>query len=196
MFCVILPTTKLFFIFVSIQKPTNTFNRLTNSIYEIYIFYFSYISYFIVNLFFIENKYLLTYVLTKVLQSIHVFWSTYLVCTPFLFIACAYLTWIFDLLSWIVGCKLWEYLKELISNLPLSQQTFVLLKTSWRRLEDVFRLRLQKTSSRRFQDVFKRSCKNVFKTSWKRLVKTSFRRLQNIFKMSSRRFEHVFKTSS
>ena len=35
-----------------------------------------------------------------------------------------------------------------------SQQTFVLMKTSWKRLEDVFRLCLQKTSSRRFQDVF------------------------------------------
>ena len=43
---------KCFFIFVSIQKPTNTFNLSSNSIYEIYIFYFSYIFYFIVNLFF------------------------------------------------------------------------------------------------------------------------------------------------
>ena len=50
----------VFLIFVSIQKPTNTFNRLTNSIYEIYIFYFSYIFYFIVNLFFI-GKQILTY---------------------------------------------------------------------------------------------------------------------------------------
>ena len=169
MFCVILPTTKLFFIFVSIQKPTNTLNRLTNSIYEIYIFYFSYISYFIVNRFFIENKYFLTYVLTKVLQSIHVFWSTYL------FIACAYLTWIFDLLSWIVGCKLWKYLKELISNLPLSQQTFVLLKTSWRRLEDVFRLRLQKTSSKHLENVFKTfwtRLQDIFIMSWKDILKT------------------------
>ena len=57
----------VFLIFVSIQKPTNTFNRLTNSIYEIYIFCFSYIFYFIVNLFFIGKQiltYLLTYLLT------------------------------------------------------------------------------------------------------------------------------------
>ena len=60
MYCVILPTAKVFFIFVSIQKPTNTFNLSSNSIYEIYIFYFSYIFYFIVNFFFI-GKYILTY---------------------------------------------------------------------------------------------------------------------------------------
>ena len=38
--------------------------------------------------------------------------------------------------------------------LDLTQQTFVLMKTSWRCLEDVFHLRLQKTSSRyiRLQD--------------------------------------------
>ena len=63
MYCVILPTTKVFFIFVSIRKPTNTLNHLTNSIYEIYIFCFSYIFYFIVNLFFI-GKQILTYLLT------------------------------------------------------------------------------------------------------------------------------------
>ena len=56
---------KCFFIFVSIQKPTNTFNHLTNSNYKIYIFYFSYIFYFIVNLFYWQiNTYLLTYLLT------------------------------------------------------------------------------------------------------------------------------------
>ena len=77
-----------------------------------------------------------------------------------------------------------------------SQQTFVLMKTSSRRLdedeyvlinhtssEDVFKtssrrlgqdqyIRLGYTSSRRFQDVFKTSCKNVFKTSSK-LANTS-----------------------
>ena len=67
----------------------------------------------------------------------------------------------------------------------ISQQTFVLMKTSWRRLEDVFRLRLQKTSSRRLgQD------------QYIRLGKTSSRHLQDVFKTSSRRFENVFKTSS
>ena len=58
MYCVILQTTKVFFIFASIQKPTNTLNLLTNSIYKIYIFYFSYIFCFIVNLFLLANKYL------------------------------------------------------------------------------------------------------------------------------------------
>ena len=50
------------------------------------------------------------------------------------------------------------------------QQTFVLMKTSSRRLEDVFRLRLQKTSSRRLdQDEYihltDTSSEDVFKTS-------------------------------
>ena len=42
----------------------------------------------------------------------------------------------------------------------------------WRRLEDVFRLRLQKASSRRLQDEYIRlthtSSEDVFKTSWRR----------------------------
>ena len=101
-----------------------------------------------------------------------------------------------------------------------SQQTFVLMKTSWKRLEDVFRLRLQKTSWRRLQDVLIKT--NMFalalrlqKTSWSRPIylpwpyvfktasrhlqdvfKTSSRPLQGVFKMSSRRFEDVFKISS
>ena len=78
----------------------------------------------------------------------------------------------------------------------ISRKTFVLMKTSWRRLsssssEDVFKtpsrrlgqdqyIRLGYTSSRRLQDVFK----------------TSSRRLQDVFKTSSRRFQDVFKTSS
>ena len=104
----------------------------------------------------------------------------------------------------------------------LTQQTFVLMKTSWRRLEDVFRLRLQKTSSRRFgqdqyirlgymtsrrlQDVFKtfsrrlqdvlpRCLQDIFKTSSKRLAKTSSRHLQGrLAKISSRRFEDVLSS--
>ena len=52
----------------------------------------------------------------------------------------------------------------------LTQQTFVVMKTSLRRLEDVFRLRLQKTSSRRLdQDEYihltDTSSEDVFKTS-------------------------------
>ena len=87
----------------------------------------------------------------------------------------------------------------------------------WRRLEDIFRLRLQKTSSRRLQDVFIKT--NIFalfirlqKTSWRRLedvlVKANILvlviRLQDVFKTSSRhlaktswkRLENVFKSSS
>ena len=98
----------------------------------------------------------------------------------------------------------------------LSQQTFVLMKTSSRRLdqdeysllthtpsEDVF-----KTSSWRFQDVlqkclqdiFKRSSRNfedILKTSSRRLAKTSSRCLQNVFKTScktsSRHLQDVFQ---
>ena len=103
------------------------------------------------------------------------------------------------------------YTKHIKRAIPvISQQTFVLMKTSWRRLsspssEDVFRRRLQdvfktnifvlpyvfKKSSRRFQD--------VLKTFWRRLqdiFKTSSRHLQGVFKASSTRFEDVFKMSS
>ena len=91
----------------------------------------------------------------------------------------------------------------------IPQQTFVLMKTSWRRLEDVFRLRLRKTYSRciqnvlvktnifvlsiRLQDVFKTSSRNlqdvlprclqdVFKTSSRLLANTSWRHLQDVLK--------------
>ena len=86
----------------------------------------------------------------------------------------------------------------------ISQQTFVFMETSWRRLsfsssEDVF-----KTFSRHIQNVFKTSCKNVFKTSSRRLQDVLPRRRQNFFKTSSRRlaktssrhFQDVFKTFS
>ena len=93
-----------------------------------------------------------------------------------------------------------------------SQQTFVLMKTSSRRLdqdeyirlthtssEDVFKtssrrldqgqyIRLDHTSSRRLQD--------IFKASSRRLAKTSSRHLQDIFKTSSTLSENFFKTSS
>ena len=85
-----------------------------------------------------------------------------------------------------------------------SQQTFVLIKTSWRRLEDAFRLRLQKTSWRHLEDVLVKinifvlaiRLQDVFKTSSRRLAKTSSRHLQDVFKTFSRRLQDVFKTSS
>ena len=83
-----------------------------------------------------------------------------------------------------------------------------------RRLEDVFRLRLQETSSRCFQGVliktnifvlvtrpqhffktFSRRLQNVFKVFCKNVFKTSSRRLQDILKTSSRRLQNFFKTS-
>ena len=98
--------------------------------------------------------------------------------------------------------------------LKLTQQTFLVLqdvfKTSWRRLQrnnfrlprhlqDVFAIRLPKTSSRhlarRLQDVFKTSsrrvcktsCNYVFKMSWK--TKKSY--TEDVFKTSSRRLQYV-----
>ena len=77
-------------------------------------------------------------------------------------------------------------------------ETFVLMKTSWRRLsssssEDVFKtswsrpiysswLYVFKTSSRHLQDVLPRRLQDVFKTSSRRLAKTSSRHLQDVFK--------------
>ena len=89
-----------------------------------------------------------------------------------------------------------------------SQQTFILMKTSWRRIEDVFCLCLQKTSSRhldqdehirlshassrRRQDQYirlgymsSRRLQEVFKTSSRRLRKTSSRHLQEKFQENS-----------
>ena len=68
----------------------------------------------------------------------------------------------------------------------------------WRRLEDVFRLRLQKASWRRLRNVFIKT--NMFALAL-RLHKTSSRRLQdvlvktNIFVLAIR-LQDVFKTSS
>ena len=92
----------------------------------------------------------------------------------------------------------------------VSQQTFVLMKTSSRRLQDVLiktnmfalALLLQKTSSRRLEDVLVETnifvlaicLQDVFK-SLQDVFKTSSRRLQGVFKASSRRLQGIFKTS-
>ena len=94
-------------------------------------------------------------------------------------------------------------------SLPLPKRNPSKHSSWWRPLEDVFRLRLQKTSSRRLdQDEYIRlsltSSEDFFKTSWSRPIysfwpyvfKTSSRRLQDVFKTSSRRLQDVFKTSS
>ena len=101
-----------------------------------------------------------------------------------------------------------------------TQQTFVLMKTSWKHLQDVLiktnmfalALRLQKTSWSRpiyssWPYVFKTSSthfQDVFKTSSRCLAKMSSRRFQgdfktsckNAFKTSSRRLQGVLKTHS
>ena len=110
----------------------------------------------------------------------------------------------------VYSFRLWRNL--FLSKLP--QEIFVLMKTSWGRLEDIFRLRLQKTSSKRLdqdeyihltytslEDVFRTSSGRLDQdlyirlghTSWRRLVKTSSKRLEDVFKMSCK---NVFKTSS
>ena len=94
-----------------------------------------------------------------------------------------------------------------------SRQTFVLVKTYWRRLEDVL-----KTSWRRLQcnifclircleNVLKTSCEVILKTSWRRLedvfgrriANTSWRRLEDVLEdekvLRWRRLEDVLKTS-
>ena len=94
--------------------------------------------------------------------------------------------------------KLFEEAQVLVAlYIVTSQQTFVLMKTSWRRLEDVFRLRLQKTSwSRRLEDAFTTSWSRPRYLCWPYIFKTSSRRLQDIFKTFWRRLQDVFKTSS
>ena len=73
------------------------------------------------------------------------------------------------------------------------------MKTSCRRLENVFGLRLQdvlpnvsKTFSRRLQDILEKCLQDVLKMSSRRLAKMSSRLLG---KMPSRCSEDVFKTS-
>ena len=68
----------------------------------------------------------------------------------------------------------------------------------WRCLEDVFGLRLQKTSSRRLdQDEYIRlthtSSRRLHQDQHIRLGHTSSRRLQDVFKTSSRHLQDVFK---
>ena len=100
-----------------------------------------------------------------------------------------------------------------------SQQTFVLMKTSWRRLsssfsEDVFKtssrsldqdqyIRLGHTSSRRLQDVLPRCLQNVFKKFSRHLQDFLQRFLQDAFKTYHQvilflltSFQDAFKTYS
>ena len=82
----------------------------------------------------------------------------------------------------------------------VTQQTFVLMKTSSRRLDQDEYIHLTHRSS---EDVFKTSWSRpiysswsyVFKTSLRRLAKTSSRHLEDVFKTFSRRLQDIFKTS-
>ena len=101
----------------------------------------------------------------------------------------------------------------------LSQQTFVLMKTSWRRFSSLpSKDLLMKTNiflliylqdvlvkanifvlSIRLQGVFKtfsRCLQDVFKASSRHLAKKSSRRLQDVFNTISWRLQDVFKTFS
>ena len=88
------------------------------------------------------------------------------------------------------------------------------LKTSWRRLEDVFSVtffclprRLEDIIARRFASTSWRRLEDVFKTSWRRLTRcleevlgrrianTSWRRLQDVFKTSWNTKSVTLKTS-
>ena len=96
---------------------------------------------------------------------------------------------VFTATAFAMPISLYSYHKTFGST----QQTFVSMKTSWKRLEDLFRLHLPKTSLRRLQEVLIKT--NIFLLII-RLQKTSWRRLQEVFKMSSRRLQDVFKTFS
>ena len=79
-----------------------------------------------------------------------------------------------------------------------TQKTFVMMKTSWRRLEEVFGFHLQKTSwSRRlylsYSYVFR---KRLHQDQHIRLGHTPSRRLQYVFKTSSRHLQDAFKACS
>ena len=77
-------------------------------------------------------------------------------------------------------------------NIRLNEDVFSLRlqKTSWRRLDQDEYVRLSLTSSRRLQDVLVKTnifvlairLQDVFKTSSRRLAKTSSRHLQDVFK--------------
>ena len=77
-------------------------------------------------------------------------------------------------------------------NIRLNEDVFSLRlqKTSWRRLDQDEYVRLSLTSS---EDVFKTFWSRPIYSSWPYVFKTSSRRLQDVFKTSSRR---LAKTSS
>ena len=89
-----------------------------------------------------------------------------------------------------------------VYKVDITQQTFVLMKTSCRSL--VFKMSWSRRISspqpyvfrRRLQDVSKTSWSKPIYSSWPYVFKTSSKRLQDLFKASSRRLQDVLKTSS
>ena len=97
---------------------------------------------------------------------------------------------VFTATAFAMPTSLYSYHKTFGST----QQTFVSMKTSWKRLEDLFRLRLPKTSLRRLQEVLIKT--NIFfinHTSSEDALKTSSRGFQDVLMTSSRRFQDIFK---
>ena len=64
----------------------------------------------------------------------------------------------------------------------------------WRRLEDDFGLRSQKTSSRRLDQDRHIRLGHMSSRRFQDVLKTSSRRFENVFKTSSKHLQHVFKT--
>ena len=98
-------------------------------------------------------------------------------------------------MKWVCNWLMKLQCFSLMDNTPASMSW-------WSRIEDVFRLRLKKTSLRRLQDVLVKNnifalamhLQDVFKTSCQNVFKTSSRHLQDVSKMSSRRLQEIFKT--
>ena len=92
------------------------------------------------------------------------------------------------------------FIKKYSSNKELTQQTFVLMKRSSRRLDQDEYICLSHTFS---EYIFRTSCKSVFK-HFQNIFKTFWRCLQQFFKTPlrllaktpSRLFKDVYKTSS
>ena len=92
----------------------------------------------------------------------------------------------------------WEII---LGQLELTQQTFVSMKTYWGRLEDDFRLCLQKMSIYEYirltqtpsQSIFKTSLRRLY-SSWSYVFKISSRYLQDVLKTLSGRLKNIFKT--
>ena len=77
-----------------------------------------------------------------------------------------------------------------------TQQTFVLMKTSSRRLDEDEYILINHTSSRRLQDVLVKTNIFILSIRLQDVFKTFLRRLQDVFKTSSRHLQDVFKMSS